>query len=282
VPNERQTAGQRIVALPGASVRSAVVARATHDTLFAGRIALAQPARGEGYRVNVDALLLAHFARRPGRGANLAFDLGAGVGAVSLALLYWNAVARVVLVENDPSAAALARENLVTHEWTDRSEVMETDVSRAARELRGEAQLVVCNPPYFAPGRGRAAEVPARGRARSGELGVFVEAARTLLGRRGRACFVYPARELATLLQTLRAHGLEAKRLCSVRATEAEPARVVLVEAMPAKPGGLLIERDWVERDGLGVSAPIARLLAGEVSDIDTNRAVVSRPQDPS
>ncbi|HEY2516385.1 MAG TPA: hypothetical protein VGI39_36190, partial [Polyangiaceae bacterium] len=59
----------------------------TNDTLFGGRVQLAQPGRGEGYRVNVDAILLADFARRAPR-ARAAVDLGAGVGAVSLALLH--------------------------------------------------------------------------------------------------------------------------------------------------------------------------------------------------
>ena len=106
---------------------------------------------------------------------------------------------------------------------------------------------MVCNPPYFAPGRGRASRVPAREIARTGELGIFVDAARTVLGRRGRACFIYPAREMTTLFATLRASGLEPKRMCVVRANAADAARVVLVEAMAAKPGGLVLEPDVLD-----------------------------------
>ena len=221
--------------------------RATHDTLFGGKLKLSQPARGEGYRVNVDALLLAEFARRGGR-AKVAYDLGAGVGAVSLALLHWDAVERVVMVEIDPDAATLARANLAANGWSARGEVLAEDVSLAASARRGEARLVVCNPPYFPPGRGRPATVPARGRARMGELGTFVAAARVVLGRRGRACIIYPARETVTLFETLRGSGLEPKRVQVVRATVRDPARVILVEAMAAKRGGLVIEPDWVER----------------------------------
>lgn len=242
---------------------------ATHDTLFGGRLALAQPARGTGYRVNVDALLLADFARRGAGGqtrAKVVVDLGAGVGAVALALLYWGAIERAILVENDPIAAALARANLDANGFRGQGEVFEGDVSRAAQAHRGEARLVVCNPPYFAPGQGRVARSAARGRARSGELGAFVDAARALLGRRGRACFVYPARELVTLLVTLRATGLEPKRLRFVRAKATEPARVALVEAMAAKAGGLAIEPDCVEREGGALATEVARIVAGERS----------------
>ena len=253
--------------------------RVTHDALFEGRLALAQPARGEGYRVNVDALLLADFARRAGR-AKVAFDLGAGVGAVTLALLHWKAVDRAVLIEDDPVAARLARENLDANGWGDRGEVLLEDVSHAALAHRGEAQLVVCNPPYAAPARGRRARSPARARARSGKLCAFVDAARAVLGRRGRACFVYPARELVALVEALRASGLEPKRMRAVRASPVDPARVVLVEAMAAKPGGFVLIPDLIERDGEASSAEIACILRGDVSDGDTDRAVAARPQD--
>jgi len=249
------------------------VARTTDDTLFSGRVALAQPARGEGYRVNVDALLLAHFACRVGR-AKTAFDLGAGVGAVSLALLYWNAIERATLVEREPEAAELARANLHANDWDDRGEVIAGDVASVSRMRAGQARLVVCNPPYFAPGRGHIAGAEARARARSGELGIFVAAARTLLARRGRACFIYPARELASLLAALRESGLEPKRLRAVRATRLDVARVVLVEALAAKPGGLLVEPDLVERDGETYGEEVGQVISG--ARFDGNGRVVS------
>jgi tRNA1Val (adenine37-N6)-methyltransferase len=240
----------------------------TKDTLFGGRLKLAQPARGAGYRVNVDALLLAEFARCRGR-ARVAFDLGSGVGAVSLALLHHDAVERVTLVELDEHAAELARDNLAANGWTARGDVLATDVAAAARAHRGRANLVVCNPPYVAPGRGREASGAARARARSGDLASFVDAARVLLGRRGRACFVYPAGELVTFVETLRARGLEPKRARPVRADARSPARVILVEAMAAKRGGLVLERDLIERHRGEPSSELRAIVAGSVPFAD-------------
>jgi tRNA1Val (adenine37-N6)-methyltransferase len=215
-------------------------------TLFDGKLTLRQPARGEGYRVNVDALHLASFAGA--RHARHAVDLGAGVGAVALALLFKRAVDHVRLVEIDPREADLARQNLADNGWTDRGEVVCADVMRAAHEYSGEADLVVSNPPYIEPGRGRAPLHASRARARSGKLAAFTGAARHFLGRRGRVCFVYPAPELGTLFSLLRAAGLEPKRMRAVHAAANRPARVVLVEAQPGKPGGLVIEAPLVER----------------------------------
>jgi tRNA1Val (adenine37-N6)-methyltransferase len=230
------------------------------DTLFRGRIVLAQPARGDGYRVNVDAILLAAFAASRGA-TRSAFDLGAGVGAVTLSLLHLGAVDRATLIERDANAAALAKQNLLVNGFAMGCTVLCADVEAAAARHPGEASLCVCNPPYVRPGRGRAAKGAARETARSGALEGFVRAASRLCGRRSRACFVYPAHDLTLLLATLYASGLEPKRLRMVHATSASDARVVLVEAQHAKAGGLRVERPLVERVGSAYSPELRALL---------------------
>lgn len=216
----------------------------TRDTLWGGRVSLAQPARGHGYRVNVDAILLARFAAV--RRARAAFDLGSGVGAVGLSLLHLDAAAHVTMVEVDDGLASLARDNAEANGWSERVDVLAADVAEVVRVHRGKADLVVCNPPYVAPGRGRAPS-PARARARCGPLDAFLDAARQVAGRRARVCFVYPAIEATTLLAGLRARGLEPKRLCAVHARPKSPARIVLVEASAGRPGGLVVEPPILE-----------------------------------
>jgi tRNA1Val (adenine37-N6)-methyltransferase len=234
----------------------------TQDALFGGRLALAQPGRGEGYRTNVDAILLAAFAAHGPR-ARLAVDLGAGSGAVGLSLLHFDAAERVVLVEIDATDAKRARANLEANGWQARGVVLSCDV-RDLPSTKGD--LIVCNPPYVAPGRGRLSKRPATARARSGELSVFTRAARRAVGRRARVCFVYPARELTALWSALRDTGLEPKRLRAVHADASAPARIVLVEALPAKPGGLTIEPPLVERDARGYTGELGSLLRGALT----------------
>jgi tRNA1Val (adenine37-N6)-methyltransferase len=250
----------------GGALGDGAEVEATQDALFGGSVVLFQPPRGAGYRTNVDALLLAGFAASPGgshrtpRAAALAFDLGAGVGAVGLSLLRLGAARRVVLVEIDEQPAAMARRNLDANGWTDLGEVIRGDVRDVARARRGQAALVVCNPPYVMPGRGRVAAPQAR--ARSGRLEGFVEAARQLAGRQARVCFVYPAAELGLLLSTLSAEGLHAKRLRFVHATPESPARVALVEAVAGRAGGLYVLPPLVERGARGYTPEMQALLA--------------------
>lgn len=252
------------------------MAAVTRDTLFGGRVAVTQPSReAKGYRVNVDAVLLAAFASRltvdvsgATRGrttpARDAYDLGSGVGGVALSLLFLGGAVGVTLVEIDAVLASLAAKNLDDNGWLAAARVVRGDVADVALQGPGRADLVVCNPPYVPPGRGRA-PLPARAVARSGSLDAFVSAARALVGRRGRACFVYPAPETATLLATLRTRGLEPKRVSFVHAKADAPARVALVEAVPGKAGGLVVEPPLVERSATGPSPWLTALVAGDV-----------------
>ena len=206
-----------------------------------------QPARGSGYRANVDALHLAEFAGQGGSAAKRAFDLGAGAGAVGLTLLHQRRAAHVVFVEVDPEAARLAARNIQESGWSNRGEVALGEVGAVSFARAGEADLVVCNPPYIDPSRGRVPPEPRRARARSGSLTTFVEAARRFAGKRSRICFVYPANDLATLVATLRAAGIEPKRLRMVHPRSGRPARIVLVEGRAGKIGGLVVEPPLIE-----------------------------------
>lgn len=232
----------------------------TDDALFGGALTLRQPARGSGYRVNVDAILLAAFAGHALAGgglderrtARLAVDLGAGVGAVSLSLLHLGLADAVTLVEVDAAVAALARENLAENAYADVGQVVVGDVRQTDAAVAPKADLVVCNPPYVPPGRGRE-PAAALTSAKYGQLDAFVWAARRVAGRRARVAFVYPAIETTTLLETFRSAGLEPKRLRTVHGRVGDRARVVLVECVAGKPGGLAIEPPLFECDASGV-----------------------------
>jgi tRNA1Val (adenine37-N6)-methyltransferase len=260
----------------------------TSDRLFDGALALTQPARGVGYRANVDAILLAAFAGRllPGterpspRRARHAVDLGSGVGAVALSLLHLGAAEHVTLIEIDPMLAELAAKNLSENGWNERGYVQCTSVSFVTSTLREPADLVVCNPPYVAPNRGRPPQDHVA-QAKVGDLDTFIRAARETVGRRARACFVYPAIEGTTLLGTLRAHGLEPKRLRPVHGSPHTAARVLLVEAAPGKHGGLVVEPPLLETNHQGgASESLAALLRAPRQGAD--RAQSRRPLERS
>jgi len=234
----------------------------TTDSLFDGAVSLRQPARG--YRVNVDALLLAAFAAR-GRRADLAVDLGAGVGSVALGLHHFDAAARFALVEREASLIGLADENA-------RSAGMQCQTfchdlaAGLPSSLRQAADLVVSNPPFFDPEHSRPSPHAEKVRARFGDLEPFISAAAAALnGARSRLAFVYPARELSHFLACAERAKLVPKRLRFVHADGSSPARVALLELRRAKPGGLVVLPplfEWAEK---GVrTQELALILSGK------------------
>jgi tRNA1Val (adenine37-N6)-methyltransferase len=258
--------------------RAVTEGRVSEDTLFGGRLALVQPAQGTGYRTNVDAILLADFAADGARKIQRAVDLGAGVGAVGLSLLILGATQRVDFIERDPFLADLCQRNLEANGWMARGSVhvADLDAPRASfgLDIDHAANLVVANPPYVAPqrdGRVRSERQPAANRlaSRQGELSPFVRAAATLLGRRGRACFIYPAHALLELTTLARQAGLEPKRIRFVHGKAKRPARVVLVELARAKPGGLVVVPPLFEVGEDGKPTPdLAALLATDLQRV--------------
>jgi len=230
----------------------------TIDALFDGALHFRQPKRG--YRVNIDSVLLASFARAGGR-ARSVVDLGAGVGAVTLSLAHLGGLERASLVERDPELATLCEQNLSAQKI--RGQVVVADLNRGLPDsLAGSADLVVCNPPFFEPGERRPA-ASERETARAGKLAPFLCSARRALGRgRGRAVFVYPARSLARLIGSAESVGLVAKRMRMVHGLPDDPARLALVELKPGKPGGLVVERPLFEWKARAVrSEELASLL---------------------
>jgi tRNA1Val (adenine37-N6)-methyltransferase len=238
----------------------------TEDSLFDGAVRFFQPA--SGYRVNIDSLLLAAFAAR-GRHPKLSVDLGAGVGAVSLALAHLGVRGRLELVEKEPMLADLARKNLARARLAAAVHVLDLERDGLPRALVGHAELVVANPPYFEPGTARRRRRTDQSSARSGSLAPFLAAAsRALSGKTGRIAFVYPARALASLLLSASGHSLVPKRLRLVHARLDRPARLALVELRRAREGGLEVEPPLVEWSSPGQRSPeLAELVKLRAAD---------------
>ena len=241
-------------------------ARYTEDAVLGGCVSFRQPARG--YRVNVDSVLLAHFASQ-GRRARLALDLGSGVGVVALVLHHLGAAGELALLEREPELAACAEHNLAARGAPGSVSVVDLELMGLPPVLAQRADLVVSNPPFFAPEGHRPPQDPTLRAARQGSLKPFTEAAQAALsGTRARAVFAYPASSLPTLFDAAAAAGLVPKRLRLVHAFADRPARLALVELRRAKPGGLVIEPPLVEWRAEGVRGPeLAALSAPRAGD---------------
>src|SRR5260370_42167519 len=123
---------------PSAELESASTADGlTEDRWLGGRLMLTQPKRGQ--RVGTDAALLVAAAGDARQGRIV--DVGAGVGAVGLALAQRSSLASVDCLEIDPEVAALAESNAARNGLQSRTRVLRLDVlNPRERRAAGRAE----------------------------------------------------------------------------------------------------------------------------------------------
>jgi tRNA1(Val) A37 N6-methylase TrmN6 len=119
----------------------------TLDRILDGRLLLRQSAKG--YRAGADAMLLAA-AVAP---ADTFMEAGCGPGAALLAVATRFEGARLVGIERDSGACALARENIAQNGLGDRVSVVEGDLFGNNPEIY---EGIFVNPPFAVTGEGRA------------------------------------------------------------------------------------------------------------------------------
>lgn len=223
---------------------------------------LSQPERG--FRFAIDSLLLACWTAevlsKPGRRV---LDLGCGCGVVGLGIALGYLAGKdsqdetgisLTGLDSDPAMIASARANAQALGIS--AQFLEADV----REVRAEAAIssnasdvVVCNPPWRAPGAGRAA-APEREPARcllEGTLEDFAAAAAYALSTKGRFLLVHRADALGQCVTACVSSGLTPKRLRLIHSRRGEPGKLLLLEARKAAGPGMVIEPPLVLYDGL-------------------------------
>ena len=200
------------------------------------------------FRLGSDAMLLADFAALPKKAR--VCDLCAGAGAVGLLLLAREADCHVTAVELQAAACALARKNVAENRLEDRMTVVEGDLRQIETLLPNRRfDCVVCNPPYYPVGSGKAAQSEALAAARTEQyctLDDVCRAAAQLLNTGGCFCLVHLPGRLTDVLCTLRAHQLEPKRLRLVRHSADKAPSLLLIRTVRGGRPGLQFDPDLI------------------------------------
>lgn len=159
-------------------------------------------------------------------------DLGTGSGVLLLLLAAREPRLELFGLDQDPAAAALAQDNL-RHNGLE-GEIWTGSWSQAPFPP-GSFDLVVSNPPYYAPGSGKDGG-PAR--MEREELDALCRAAARLLRNGGRFALSFPTQRMVDLLETMRRWDLEPKRLKLLSHTPTKPPYALLAEGVrQGKPG---------------------------------------------
>lgn len=186
--------------------------------------------RPDVFPLGSDALALGRFAtvRKGWR----VCDLGTGSGVLLLLLEERQPGLKLFGLDQDTAAVALAAENLRRNGLDGQ---MWTGSWSQAPFPPGSFDLVVSNPPYYAPGSGKDGG-PAR--MEREELDTLCQAAARLLRNGGRFAVSFPTERMADLFETMRRWNLEPKRLKLLSHTPTKPPYALLAEGVrQGKPG---------------------------------------------
>ena len=264
---------------PGGSVALAT----SRDALLGGRLVLRQPVKG--HRAGSDAILLA--AAAPAGGVDRLVDVGAGVGAVGLAILRRMERARADLIEQDLELAALASENAVLNGLRERTRVVRADVMRAdERRAAGladaGADLVVTNPPFFEAGDVRASPHPRRASAHvfaggtPGEdrapLEAWILACLALLRAGGRFIIIHRPEALAQILGAF-GRRLGSLAVLPIHPNAEAPAHRILIAGVKGARGPTSLRPGLALHDAQGAFTPQAEAIHRGEALIDWGEA---------
>jgi tRNA1Val (adenine37-N6)-methyltransferase len=218
----------------GVNMDDMTVGDISEDSLYNGALILRQ--HRLGYRFSIDAVLLAHFVQYS-RGMSV-LDLGTGCGVILLLLLYryGNNLGPAVGIEIQSELAQRARENLLANGCEERGAIIEGDFRQCPSLIPPESfDVVVCNPPFFALGCGRASSSEQARRARHQVLAGMEDvctAAAYAVRNRGTVAIIYPAEKVGEAIILGKKQRLEMKRLRFVYSypEKNDKARLVLIE----------------------------------------------------
>ena len=188
----------------------------------------------------MDSVLLAYFVTAKKKAAVV--DLGAGCGIITRLLAQRGVHGPFTAVELNAEAAACCRVNLADLNAT----VLAHDLRQPHPLLSAHAfDLVVSNPPFHLPGRGRMSPQSAKSLARHQTeftLDDLWGVAGKLLSAKGRLALCLSTRWLDLALTGINRHGLFIKRLRMVHGRVELPAKIALLEIIKAGGPELKVE----------------------------------------
>ena len=201
------------------------------------------------HHFTTDTIMLADFAAV--KNGELVVELGTGCGTIPLLMIRNNSPKEIYAVEIQQEAVDLLKESL-KHNLGSGIEAASVIKPMLAdiRDIRallpaGEADLVVCNPPYKLMGSGIENPDDSKRTARHETdctLDDVMEAAQWLLRFGGRFVMCQRPERLTDVLTAMRAHGMEPKRLRMVQGRADKAPKLFLVEAKRgAKPGYMAV-----------------------------------------
>ena len=205
------------------------------DEIGFGNLKLIQKPKDFCY--GVDAVILADFATKNlKRNPSTIIDLGTGTGIIPLIMSHKTDADKIIGVEIQEDSYLRAQRNSKLNHLENRISFINGDVKDCVfswgLHLKGAADVVISNPPYFISGGGIINDLAPKTIARhetSAGLSEFMACASYLLKPKGDFFMVHRPSRLADICCYGREHGLEPKDMCFVSPTADSVPNILLV-----------------------------------------------------
>lgn len=197
------------------------------------------------FSFSLDAVLLSKFAYVPIQRGKIV-DLCTGNGAIPL-FLSARTKADIIGVELQKRLADMANRSVEYNGLTERIQIMLGDVKEAPSKLGFEKyDVVTCNPPYFPAHEASDKNLKEHVAIARHEIHLTLEEAvrssSQLLKQGGKAAFVHRPGRLIDIVEAMRAHRLEPKRIRLVYPKMGREANTLLIEGIKDGKPDLKIE----------------------------------------
>lgn len=190
----------------------------------------------------MDAVLLSGFVVVR-KGENV-LDLGTGTGIIPILLTAKTEGRHFTGLEIQEESADMARRSVAYNHLEEKVEIVTGDIKEASRLFPlASFDVVTANPPYMNDAHGIKNPGDAKAIARHEVLCTLEDVVREgtrVLKPGGRFCMVHRPRRLIEIIQTMKSHGLEPKRMKLVHPCQDREANMVLIEAV--RGGGPLLK----------------------------------------
>lgn len=204
----------------------------SRDDLILGGLHVIQSR--SGYRFSIDAVLLAHFPKLCS--SMQIIDLGTGSGVIALLLAYRHGGVHITGLEIQEQMVDRACRSVHYNNLDHQITIQQADIYQIpSLWTAAQADLVVCNPPFWKNGQGKISRNPEQAIARHElniNLAAVIKAGYHLLKPGGRLAMILPARRLPELFQELSQAKLSPARLRMIHPAPGREAGHFLIEAV--------------------------------------------------
>ena len=219
------------------------------------------------FSFSLDSIILANYANIRLRDKNIV-DFCTGNGVIPL-IVSKRTKNNIVGVEIQEKLAELAEKSVEYNKLTDRITIVNEDVNEFSSRHLNEFDLVLCNPPYFkVEDKSSFNESYEKMIARheiTFNLEDLCKCCKKVLKDNGNLYIVHRSDRLIDIIETLRKHNLEPKRIRFVYENVSKESTLVLVEAQKCGSVGLKVDSPIILYNLDGTETSEYELLQKEV-----------------